>query len=108
MTTPDITPEDTAAMRAQPGDFRAYLRAEMDRGRSRREKPRPIPQPPITGHRPGAWPTGTRSPDPPPPIPPAEVDRATAEYRHWIADGQPPGAYRCECPACQLTQGGTR
>lgn len=105
MTAPDITPEDTAAMRASGKDFREYLRSEMDRGRARKQAPvKPAPQP-RPGHRPGAWPVGTRPPDPPPPMPAAEVDRAVAEYRQWNAAGQPACQPRCECPSCQQLPG---
>lgn len=104
----DLTPEDTAAMRASGGDWREYLRSEMNRGRDR-AKPavKPKPQPPP-GRRPGGWPPGTRPPDPPEPIPDAEVERALAEHRAWLDAGSPPGQYRCECPPCQLTNGGTQ
>lgn len=102
----DFDPADIAAVHAE-GDLPRLLREEIAKGRSRREKPRPIPKPSTTGRRPGAWPSGTRPPDPPPPIPPAEVDRAIAEYRQWLAHGQPAGAYRCDCPACQLLPGST-
>jgi hypothetical protein len=105
----DLTPEDTAAMRATPGDWREYLQSEIDRGRARREaKPqKPVPPPPP-GHRPGAWPPGVRPPDPPPPIHPAEVDRAVREYRDWTTAGHPLIDAHCECPACQQPHGGTR
>ena len=54
--------EDIAAMRAENGgaDLKAFMRAQIAAGRSRRQpaaKPKP-PAPP--GHRPGAWPTGSR------------------------------------------------
>jgi hypothetical protein len=108
MTEPDITPEDTAAMRSVPGDFRAYLRSEMDRGRAR-QKPGPKPQAPAPpGRQPGAWPPGTSPPAPPPPIPAAEIQRALAEYRQWLDDGQPPGHYRCECTSCLQLEGENR
>lgn len=103
MSDPNLTPEDTAALRAQPGDWREYLRSEMNRGRARREQPatKPKPQPPP-GHRPGAWPPGTRPPAPPPPIPDAEVQRALAEYRQWVDDGRPRIDAACECEPCRL------
>jgi hypothetical protein len=106
VTEPQITPDDTKALRAQ-GSWREFLDLEMARGNERRLA-KPPPPPAQTGHRPGAWPPGTRPPDPPPPIPPDEVARATAEYRQWRADGSPPGQYRCECPNCQLLEGENR
>lgn len=109
MSAPDLTPEDTAAMRKTPGDFREYLRSEMARGAARREKPRAAgraPAPP--GRRPGGWPPGTRPPDPPPEIPAAEVAHAVQEHRDWVAAGRPPGQYRCECQPCQITNGGNQ
>jgi hypothetical protein len=108
VTAPDLTSEDTTAMRRQ-GDWREYLRSEMDRGSARRLAPAAkstAPAPP--GHRPGAWPAGTRPPDPPPPADPAETTRAIAEYRHWLRAGRPRITTHCECPACQQLTGGTR
>lgn len=96
-------------MRKTPGDFREYLRSEMDRGRARKAKPAPLVQPAAAhGRRPGAWPAGTRPPDPPPSVPEAIVAEALAEYRQWLAAGQLPGDHRCDCTSCQLLHGGTR
>lgn len=108
MTGHELTPDDTAAMRKQ-GDWRAYLRSEMDRGRHRAQLAavKPAVQPPP-GRRPGGWPPGTQPPDPPPPIPEAEIARAVREYRDWAAAGRPRITTHCECPACQPTDGGTR
>lgn len=104
MSEPEITPDDTAAMRRE-GSFREYLRAEMGRGRHRAEqagkKPPPAATPP--GRKPGAWPPGTRPPDPPPPIPNAEVAQAVAAYR-----ANPDEDHPCQCPACKQLQGGTQ
>jgi hypothetical protein len=110
VTHHDLTPEDTAAMRAVPGDWREYLRTEMARGRQRAADAARGPQKPAQslGRKPGGWPPGTRPPDPPPPIPDAEVARAVQEYRDWVAAGAPPGDYRCECTACRQLPGGTR
>jgi hypothetical protein len=107
VTAPDLTSEDTTAMRRQ-GDWREYLRSEMDRGSARRLAPATKPAlPPPPGRRPGRWPPATRPPDPPPPVPPEEAARAIAEYRQWRAAGSPPGDHHCECPACQLLPGST-
>lgn len=109
MTGHDLTPEDTAAMRATPGDWREYLRLEIARGRARRDCKPPVrapAQPP--GHRPGAWPPGIRAPEPSPPVDPAETARAVAEYRDWLLAGRPPVTTTCECPNCQLLEGGNR
>ncbi|MET9222398.1 hypothetical protein ABZX65_27040 [Streptomyces sp. NPDC003300] len=110
MSADGLTPEDTAAMRATPGDWREYLRSEMDRGRQRAADAAKPPDKPArrSNQKPGAWPAGTRPPDPPEPIPPEEIQRAITEYRHWLNAGSPPGQYRCECPNCQLLEGGTR
>lgn len=108
MTEHELTPEDTAAMRANPGDWREYLRSEMNRGRARRNKPTPAQAPAHPERQPGGWPPGTRPPDPPPLIPDAEVQRALAEYRDWLAAGCPRITTRCECQPCQQLQGGTR
>lgn len=106
MSDPNLTPEDTAALRAQPGDWREYLRSEMNRGRARREQPAAKPAAPAPpGRQPGAWPPGTRPPAPPPPISDTEVQRALAEYREWLDAGSPPGDYQCECPSCRLLPG---
>jgi hypothetical protein len=96
-------------MRKTPGDFREYLRSEMDRGRARKAKPAPpVPPPAAHGRRPGAWPAGCRPPDPPPPIPDEEVTRALAEYRDWLTAGRPKIHTACGCEPCQLLEGGTR
>lgn len=87
MTTADWEPEveDIAAMRAENGgaDLKAFMRAQIAAGRSRRQpatKPKP-PAPP--GHRPGAWPTGSSPPGPPPEhsLPPEVWADAVRRYR---------------------------
>lgn len=105
-----LTPEDTAAMRAVPGDWREYLRTEMDRGRQRAGRAARAPRKPAQrlGRKPGAWPPATRPPDPPPPTADTETARAAQEYRDWAAAGSPPGDYRCECEPCRQLPGGTR
>lgn len=42
--THELTTDDTAAMRSRPGEWRAYLRSEMDRGRYRAANPQQQPQ----------------------------------------------------------------
>lgn len=87
MTAADWEPEvdDIAAMRAENGgaDLKAFMRAQIAAGRSRRQstaKPKP-PAPP--GHRPGAWPTGSSPPGPPPEhsLPPEVWADAVRRYR---------------------------
>lgn len=104
MTEHELTPEDTAAMRAVPGDWREYLRSEMGRGRQRaQDAAKPTPPPPAPpGHQPGAWPPGTRPPDPPPPVSAAETARAVQEYRDWLTAGCPRIDADCECEPCRL------
>lgn len=68
--TGDWEPEvdDIKAMRREGGgaELRAFMRAQIDIGKARRE-PAPAPKPPPPpGHRPGAWPKGTSPPGPPP------------------------------------------
>jgi hypothetical protein len=102
----DLTPEDTAAMRRE-GDLPGYMRSLIRRTATGKPATKPqAPGPP--GRRPGTWPPGTRPPDPPEPIPAAEIQRALAEYRQWLDDGQPPGHYRCECTNCLQLEGENR
>lgn len=103
MTEHELTPDDTAAMRAHKGDWREYLRVQQAVGNERRLARQPPPRPSRTGHRPGAWPPGTRPPDPGPPIDPAEVARAIAAYR-----ASPDQDHPCPCPNCQLLEGDNR
>ncbi len=101
--THDLTPDDTSVMRQQ-GDFREYLRLQMAQGRDRAAASNAKPVvPQQTGHRPGAWPPGTRPPDPGPPFDPAEVARAIAAYR-----ANPNQDHPCPCPNCQLLEGDNR
>jgi hypothetical protein len=101
----DISPEDVRDMRRQ-GDLRAFLRQQMAEGNARREKPAPAVAPKPPGHRPGAWPAGTRPPDPPPPIPPAAVAAALAEYRAYLVAAENRGTRAmksepCPCKPCR-------
>lgn len=102
----DINPEDIRAVRREDGGLRALMRAQIDIGRARRTDPvKPaVPRPP--GHKPGAWPSGTRPPDPPPPIHPAVIDAALADYRAHVVAAEDRGVAAdrinpCQCPACQ-------
>jgi hypothetical protein len=95
MTT--ATAEDIAEMR-RDGSFQEFLRHQLAAGR---RIPVAVQAPAAAvsepGHRPGAWPTGTR--------PPAAVTAGTTEewqqavhdYRAWNAAGCPPGDFTCEC-----------
>jgi hypothetical protein len=94
----DPEPADIAALRAD-GDLLAWVRSLTGRPAPAEPKP-PDPEPEIPRDRPGAWPTGTRSPGPAPRIDPAAVDRALAEYRAWYLAGQPACNTDCRCPAC--------
>lgn len=99
---------DVAAMRKQ-GDLKDFIRAQLRVGQARRTEPPAAPEPPPPpGHRPGAWPTGTR---PSSALrqhhPPAAWDEALAEYRDWLTAtdhpelGHPTGNRQtCGCPTC--------
>lgn len=96
--------EDIKAMRREAGgaDLRAFMRAQIAAGRSRRDdKPKPTAAPPPPpGHRPGAWPAGT-SPLAPPPewsLPPAVWDAAVRHYRNTENYPDQP----CDCGNCPL------
>ncbi|GAA2929492.1 hypothetical protein [Streptomyces enissocaesilis] len=93
----DVDPDDVKAMRSENGgrDFRAFMRQQIADGKARRTKPTPVKPPPPPGHRPGAWPTGTRPPDPPPALPPALWDAALHRLRTSTQDRTP-----CECGTC--------
>lgn len=102
MTAADWEPEleDIKAMRAENGaDLKAFMRQQIAAGRSRRDgKPKPaaVPRPP--GHRPGAWPTGTSPPGPPPDwsIPKPVWDAAVRHYRNEEHQPDQP----CDCGNC--------
>ncbi len=99
----DASRDDIAAMRRQ-GDLRAYLRAQIAAGATRRDH-KPQPATPRPGHRPGAWPAGSQPPAAPPPIPDTVARAALADHARWFADGQPPGDQTCHCPPCHQTDG---
>jgi hypothetical protein len=93
--------DDIKAMRREGGgaDLRAFMRAQIAAGRARRTpavKPSVAPRPP--GHRPGAWPTGTSPPGPPPErqIPAHVWDAAVRHYRNTETNPDQP----CDCGNC--------
>lgn len=61
----DFDEDDIAAMRRE-GDLHGFLRDQVRAGRNRRAVPPAVKPPALPGHRPGAWPAGTRPPDPRP------------------------------------------
>lgn len=93
MTT-ELTVEDIAALRKQ-GDFREFLRLHL----AANQAPA-VPAPAVErepGHRPGAWPAGTGPPAPTNVGTPEQWAQAVHAYRQWLAAGQPPGDFTCEC-----------
>lgn len=95
--------DDIAAMRREGGgaDLRAFMRAQIAAGRSRREEPvqKPAIQHPP-GHRPGAWPAGSSPPGRPPEwdLPPAAWDAASRHYRNTEHFPDQP----CDCGNCPV------
>jgi len=88
VTAADWEPEldDIRAMRAENGgtDLKAFMRAQIAAGKARREdSPKPAAPPKPPGHRPGAWPTGSSPPGPPPEhsLPPEVWADAVRRYR---------------------------
>lgn len=61
----DFDEADIAAMRRE-GDLRGFMRDQLRAGMNRKTAPPAVKPPPPPGHMPGAWPAGTRPPDPPP------------------------------------------
>jgi hypothetical protein len=105
MTTTGLTVEDIAELRKQ-GDFREFLRMHLTA--SRPPAAPAVGAPPVErdpGHRPGAWPTGTRPPEPTRIGTSEEWAHAAVAYRQWLAAGSPPGDFTCHC-GC--TPGGSR
>ena len=103
MTAADWEPnvEDVAAMRRENGgaDLRAFMRQQIRVGKARRDsKPKPAPPPSPPGHRPGAWPTGTSPPGPPPErsIPKPVWGRAMRHHSNEINRPDQP----CDCGNC--------
>ena len=88
MSAADWEPEidDIKAMRAENGgaDLKAFMRAQIAAGKARRDDaPKPVAPPKPPGHRPGAWPTGSSPPGPPPEhsLPPEAWAEAVRRYR---------------------------
>lgn len=102
MTAADWEPEveDVAAMRAESGgaDLKAFMRAQIAAGRARREPVSKAEPPKPPGHRPGAWPTGSSPPGPPPDwrIPKPVWDAAVRHYRN--EEHSPDQS--CDCGNC--------
>lgn len=92
-TAPSV--EDIAELRKQ-GDFRAFLKMHVAATVTPGATPAPAAQY-DPGHRPGAWPTGTRPPVATTVGTPEQWAQAVTAYRHWLAAGQPPGDFTCEC-----------
>ena len=95
-----IQVEDVKAVRAGgPAELRALMRMQIQIGRSRREDaPKPVAPPSPPGHRPGAWPTGSSPPGPPPDWsrPRSEWDAAVRHYRNTA----PFPDQSCDCGNC--------
>lgn len=103
-----VSPEDIAEMRRQ-GDLKDFLLSLTSVGRRiPKQAPPAEPKPPvdIPRDRPGAWPTGSRRPTPPPPIPAADVQAAVEDYRGWLRAGRPPASDQCPCVPCRHATGG--
>jgi hypothetical protein len=93
--------DDIKAMRAENGgaDLKAFMRAQIAAGKARRDDgPKPAAPPKPPGHRPGAWPTGSSPPGPPPErqIPQHVWDAAVRHYRNEEHFPDQP----CDCGNC--------
>lgn len=89
--------DDINAMQDQ-GDFKDFLRHHLgltQTATTSAEAEEAAPASPS--RRPGAWPAGSRPPEPTRIGTPEQWQHAVDEYRAWNAAGQPPGDYRCEC-----------
>lgn len=95
----EIGIDDIKAVRAEGrSELRALMRAQIAIGKSRRE-PAPQAKPPRPpGHKPGAWPSGSSPPGPPPEWsrPKAEWDAAVLHYRNTEHHPDQP----CDCGNC--------
>jgi hypothetical protein len=101
VTAADWEPEieDIAAMRREGGgDLRAFMRSRIAAGQARREPAAKAEAPKPPGHRPGAWPTGSSPPGPPPDwqIPKPVWDAAVQHYRNTEHHPDQP----CDCGNC--------
>jgi hypothetical protein len=101
----DVERDDIREMRAQ-GDLGRFLRDQIAAGRTRRDKPPTVAPPRPPGYRAGAWPVGTRPPDPLPAQPPGAWTAALEAYREYVVatehrdrlDADP--GQTCECKPC--------
>ena len=104
--TADFTEADMAVLRKE--GFRGQVMRDLiAEGAARKTPTAAVPVPRQPGRTAGAWPppsTAASVPDQPPDAWAAALD----EYRAWVTAGCPPGQYRCECPAHQPADGGTR
>lgn len=58
---------------------------------------RTLAAPAPSTQRPGAWPTGSRPPQPARIGTEQDWQHATAEYRGWLTAGKPKGNFTCTC-----------
>ena len=107
----DFDQDDIAAMRRENGgqDFRLFMRQQIAEGKARRKQPEKKPARRATGRPPGAWPTGTRPPDPLPSThPPSAWTAALDEHRQWLTATDHPertdNGQICGCPGCRPTR----
>ncbi|KMS79572.1 hypothetical protein ACH49_12150 [Streptomyces leeuwenhoekii] len=97
----EISVDDIKAVRAEGrAELRALMRAQIDIGRARRTPPERQAAPSPPGHRPGAWPTGSSPPGPPPEwsYPKAAWDAAVRHYRNTQHFPDQP----CDCGNCPV------
>lgn len=105
--TADFTEADMAVLRRE--GFRGQVMRDLiAEGAARKTPPVVASTPRQPSRTPGAWPPGTSPPGPVVQDADADWPAALAEYCAWSAAGSPPGQYRCECPAHQPADGGTR
>jgi hypothetical protein len=91
--------EDMKAVRREGREeLRALMRTQIAIGKARREPPAKRKPPAPPGHRPGAWPTGSSPPGPPPDwqIPKPLWDAAVRHYRNTEHNPDHP----CDCGNC--------
>ncbi|MFD9564420.1 hypothetical protein [Streptomyces sp. NPDC059994] len=101
----DVERDDIREMRQQ-GDLKAFMRQQIRDGNARRASPPAVKPPPPPGYKPGAWPAGTRPPDPPPAEWSAEWDAALTAYREYVVATEHRDRLRedpgqlCHCKPC--------
>ncbi|MEU3613442.1 hypothetical protein ABZ725_14160 [Streptomyces sp. NPDC006872] len=103
MNGPELQPDDVAVMRREdPDGWRRYMRQQITNGKARLEQPAKPKPPPPPGRRPGAWPTGSSPPGPPPErsLPKAAWDAAVRHYRNEENRPDQP----CDCGNCPLKE----